>query len=220
MVRHWRNLARTNETRTHRRDNISKMRGQFGMNVEDLYRLVNAVPESEWADVARYLKVKAIPTEVPSDDDIEAIRQRYANGEFYRNATIDELRAGFQKVNEMIMNRNEFNEVFEVTVSEKRWVALKTYLRDLNQPENMPTPDEIEIFRLHDIEKNSPDYVTYSLDELMKCYIDDCEEVSLANVTREDLLQSIESMSAGQLKLVSDYIIKLVGDEGLDIDVK
>ena len=27
MVRHWRNLARTNETRTYRRDNISKMKG-------------------------------------------------------------------------------------------------------------------------------------------------------------------------------------------------
>lgn len=43
------------------------------------------------------------------------------------------------------MYRKEFNEVFEVTASEKRWVALKTYLRDLNQPENMPTAD---IFRL------------------------------------------------------------------------
>ena len=120
----------------------------------------------------------------------------------------------------MIMNRKEFNEVFEVTVSEKRWVALKTYLRDLNQPENMPTADEIEIFRLHDIEKNSPDYVTYSLDEFMECYIDDCEEVSVAKVTREDLLQSIDSMTAEQLKLVSDYVMQLDEDEGLDIDVK
>lgn len=59
-------------------------------------------------------------------------------------------------MNEMIMNRKEFNELFEVTVSDKRWVALKTYLRDLNQPENMPTAHEIETFRLHDIEQNSP----------------------------------------------------------------
>ncbi|WP_156028844.1 hypothetical protein [Sporosarcina sp. D27] len=51
---------------------------------EDLYRLVNAVPESEWADVARYLKIKTIPTEAPSDDEIEVIRQGDANGEFYR----------------------------------------------------------------------------------------------------------------------------------------
>ncbi len=192
-------------------------------NVEDLYRLVDAVPQSEWADVERYLKIKAMPTEAPTEDEIEAIRQGregYANGEFYRYATIDELKTGFKKVNEMIMNRKEFNEVFEVTVSEKRWVALKTYLRDLNQPENMPTPDEIEIFRLHDIEKNSPDYVTYSLDELMKCYIDDCEEVSVAKVTREDLLQSIDSMTAEQLKLVSDYVMKLSEDEGSDIDAK
>lgn len=62
------------------------------------------------ADVARYLKIKAIPTEAPTGDEIEAIRQgreEYANGEFYRFATIDELRAGFEKVNEMIMNRKE-----------------------------------------------------------------------------------------------------------------
>ncbi|SKB01325.1 hypothetical protein [Sporosarcina newyorkensis] len=190
------------------------------MNIEDLYRLVDTVPASEWANVARYLKVKAITSEVPTDDEIEAIRQRYANGEFYRYATIDELRAGFQKVNEMIMNRNEFNEVFEVTVSEKRWVALKTYLRDLNQPENMPTADEIEIFRLYDIEKNSPDYVTYSLEEVMRCYIDGCEEASVEKVNREDMLQSIDSMSDEHLKLVSDYIMKLSEDEGLDIDAK
>ncbi|MFJ7935544.1 hypothetical protein [Sporosarcina sp. NPDC096371] len=190
------------------------------MNVEDLYRVVDTIPESEWADVARYLKVKAIPTEVPTDGEIEAIRQRYANGEFYRYANIDELRAGFKKVNEMIMNRKEFNEVFEVTVSEKRWVALKTYLRNLNQPENIPTAHEIEIFRLHDIEKNSPDYVSYSHEELMKCYIDDCEEDSVVNVNREDLFQSIDSMSVEQLKLVSDYVMKLSEDEGLDIDAK
>ena len=72
--------------------------------VEDLYRLVNAVPERKRADVARYLQVKAIPTEVLIDDELEAIRQRYANGEFYRHATINELRAGFQKANEMIIN--------------------------------------------------------------------------------------------------------------------
>ena len=193
------------------------------MKIEDLYKLVDAVPQSEWADVERYLKIKAIPTEDPTDDEIEAIRQGregYANGEYYRYATIDELRAGFKKVNEMIMNRKEFNEVFEVTVSEKRWVSLKTYLRDLNQPENMPTADEIEIFRLHDIEKNSPDYVTYSLEEVMKCYIDDCEEDSVVKVNKEDMLQSIDCMSAEQLKLVSDYIMKLSDDEGIDIDAK
>lgn len=190
------------------------------MNIEDLHRLVDTVPASEWADVARYLKVKAIPTGVPTDDEIETIRQRYPNGDFYRYATIDELRAGFEKVNEMIMNRKEFNEVFEVNVSEKRWVALKTYLRDLNQPENMPTADEIEIFRLHEIEKKSPDYVTDSLEEVMNCYIDDCVKVSVVNVNREDLLQSIDSMSAEQLKLVSDYVMKLGEDEGLDIVAK
>lgn len=93
------------------------MKGQFGMNVEDLYRLADAVPRSEWADVERYLKVKAMPTEAPSDNEIEAIRQGYANGEFYRYTTIDELRAGLGKVNEMIINRKEFNEVYEVKVS-------------------------------------------------------------------------------------------------------
>ncbi|MFS0576419.1 hypothetical protein AB1K83_12340 [Sporosarcina sp. 179-K 3D1 HS] len=213
-------MARTNETRTHRRDNISKMRGQFGVNVEELYRLVDAVPDSKWADVVRYLKIKAMPIEAPADNEIEAIRQRYANGEFYKYATIAEFRAGFEKVNEMIMNIKEFNEVFEVTVSEKRWVALKTYLRDLNQPDNMPTADEIEIFRLPEIERGSPDYVTYSHEELMECYIDDCEEVSVAKVIREDLLQSIDSMSDEQLKLVSEYVMKLGEDEGPDIDEK
>jgi len=34
--------------------------------VEDLYRLVNTVPESEWADVERYLKSKAMPMEAPA----------------------------------------------------------------------------------------------------------------------------------------------------------
>jgi len=36
----------------------------------------------------------------------------------------------------------------------------------------------------------------------------------VVNVNREGLLQSIDSMSSGKLKLVSDYIMKLVGDEG------
>ncbi|WP_249660877.1 hypothetical protein [Lysinibacillus fusiformis] len=58
--------------------------------------------------------------EAPTDDEIEDFRQGYANGEFYRYVIINELRAGLKKVNKMIMNRKEFNEVFEVTVSEKR----------------------------------------------------------------------------------------------------
>lgn len=104
----------------------------------------------------------------------------------------------------MIMYRKEFNEVLEVMVSEERWGALKTYLRDLNQPENMPTADEIEKLRLYELEKNSPDYVTYSLEELMECYMDDYEEVNVAKVIKEDLLQSIDCMTAEHLKLVSD----------------
>lgn len=43
----------------------------------------------------------------------------------------------------------------------------------------------------------------------MKYYIDDCEENGVVNVNSEDLLQSIDSMSAEQLKLVSDYVMKL-----------
>ncbi|KXH81850.1 hypothetical protein [Sporosarcina sp. HYO08] len=190
------------------------------MNIEELYRLVEAVPESKWAEVARYLKIKAMPTESPTDAEIEAIRQGYGKGEFYKYATPDELKAGFKKVNEMIMNRKEFNEVFEVTVSEERWVALKTYLRDLNQPENMPTAHEVEVLRLYELEKNSPDYVTYSHDELMECYSDDCEEVSVAKVIKEDLLQSIDDMSAEHLKLVSDYVMNLSEDEGSALDAK
>jgi len=61
-------------------------------------------------------------------------------------------------------------------------------------------------------------YVTYSLEEVMKCYIDDCEEASVVNVNRQDLLQSIDSMSDERVKLVSDYVVKL-GEE-LDIDAK
>ena len=178
------------------------------MKAEDLYQLVDAVPQSKWAEVERYLKIKAMPEESSSDHKIEAIRQKYGHGEFYRYATTEELKAGFQRVNEMIMNRKEFNEVFEVSVSEKRWVALKTYLRDLNQPENMPTADEIEIFRLHDLEKNNPDYETYTLEELLECYSDDSDEVSLAKVNREDLLQSIDGMSAENLKLVRDFVMQ------------
>lgn len=194
----------------------------LNINIEELYKLVEAVPESSRADVKRYLKTKAITVEEPTDDEIEMIRkgrEGYPNGEFYRYATIDELKAGFKKVNEMIMNRKEFNEVFEVTVSEKRWVALKTYLRDLNQPDNMPTAHEIEVLRLHDLEKNSPDYVTYSLEELMSCYMDDPDEVSVAKVIKEDLLQSIDHMSAEHLKSVSDYVMKLNEEEGFDEDV-
>ena len=123
------------------------------MERKDLYRLVDEIPKKKWAEVARYLKVKAMPTEASSDQEIEAIRTKNTPGEYYNNATIDELRVGFKKVNEMIMNRPEFNEVFEVNVSEERWVSLKTYLRDLNQPENMPTADEIALFRLFELEK-------------------------------------------------------------------
>ena len=54
----------------------------------------------------------------------------------------------------------------------------------------------------------------------MKCYIDDCEEDSVVKVNREDMLQSIDSMPAEQLKLVNDYIMKLIEDEGSGIDAK
>lgn len=190
------------------KDDITAMRGEFNINVEDLYRLFDSIPESKWADVARYLKIKAMPTEAPTDAEIEALRQKDANGDFYRYATTDDLKAGFKRVNEMIMNRNEFNEVFEVTVSKERWVSLKTYLRDLNQPDNMPTPHEIEIFRLHEIEKNSPDYVTYSHEEIMERYIDDYDD-SLDKVILEDLLQSIDYMSYEHIALVSEFVKKL-----------
>lgn len=40
--------------------------------------------------------------------------------------------------------------------------------------------------------------MTYSYEEVMKCYIDDCEEDSVVNVIREELLQSIDSMSVEQ----------------------
>lgn len=56
--------------------------------------------------------------------------------------------------------------------------------------------------------------MTYSHEEVMKYYIADCEEDSVVNVKREDLLQSIEGMSTEHLKLVSDYIMKLREDEG------
>ncbi|WP_156028843.1 hypothetical protein [Sporosarcina sp. D27] len=93
-------------------------------------------------------------------------------------------------------------------------------MRDLNQTENMTAAHEIEMFWLHDMEKNSPDYVTYSHEEVMKCYIDDCAEDSVVNVKREDLLQSINIMSAEKLKLISDYVMQLDEDEGLDIEAK
>ncbi|NME06212.1 hypothetical protein [Psychrobacillus sp. BL-248-WT-3] len=189
------------------------------MKVEDLYELVDAVPESKWADVQRYLKVKAITSKAPTDEEIEIIRkagEKYGNGEYYRNATIDELRAGFKRVNEMIMNREEFNAIFEVNVSEKRWVALKTYLRDLNQPDEMPTADEVELLRLFELEKNSPDFVTYTLEEVMEGYIDDCEELSVIKVMKEDLLQSIDSMSEEHIVLVSKYVEGLYNDSKMN----
>lgn len=40
--------------------------GRLGVMVEDLYGLVNAVYESEWADVPRCLKSKAMPMEAPA----------------------------------------------------------------------------------------------------------------------------------------------------------
>ncbi|MCM3359225.1 hypothetical protein [Psychrobacillus sp. MER TA 171] len=78
----------------------------------------------------------------------------------------------------------------------------------------MPTADELENFRLFEIEKNSPDFVTYTLKEVMERYIDDCEELSVTKVMTEDLLQSIDRMSAEHIKLVSDYV------EGLYKDLK
>ena len=44
--------------------------------------------------------IKAIASNAPTEGEIEAIRKdrkEYANGEFYRYATIDELIAGFKK---------------------------------------------------------------------------------------------------------------------------
>lgn len=179
------------------------------MNIEDLYRLVDAVPEGKWKDVERYLKVKAMPVKSPTDDEIEDLRKsgiKYGIGEYYKKATIDELRAGFKRVNEMIMNRDEFNNIFDVTVSEKRWVSLKTYLRDLNQPENIPTADEVETFRLYELEKDNPDYVTLSHEELFEYFMDDCEEEEIFTVNREDLLQTIDGMTYEQLQLLNDFV--------------
>lgn len=184
------------------------------MTREKLYKLVDKIPTSKWNEVIRYLKVKARPTEVPSDQEIEAIRKKNGHGEFYKHATREELKEGFKRVNERIMNRPEFNEVFEVNVSEERWVSLKTYLRDLNQPDNMPTADEIELFRLFEFEKDEADYLTLSHEELLENYIEYNQEKSIAKVMTEDLFQLVDHMSLENLKLLNDYAITLEENKG------
>lgn len=52
------------------------------MNKEELYRLVDTIPENQRAAVARFLKVKAVPIGGLTDEGIEAIRDQYGTVTF------------------------------------------------------------------------------------------------------------------------------------------
>ena len=70
---------------------------KMAMNREKLYRLVDAIPSSEWHDVERYLKIKAVPQEEATEEELEIIKQaetEYLNGESV-SYTADEFKKRF-----------------------------------------------------------------------------------------------------------------------------
>ena len=56
----------------------------MSMDKEYFYKLFEAIPQSKWKDIEKQLKIMAMPEEVPTEEELEAIRQgreEIANGE-------------------------------------------------------------------------------------------------------------------------------------------
>lgn len=64
---------------------------------EDIYKLIDKVPDEKLSDLVKMIKLLAIPEEEPSDSEIKAIkeaRNEYENGETL-SYSIDNLRKEF-----------------------------------------------------------------------------------------------------------------------------
>lgn len=64
---------------------------------EDIYKLIDSVPDEKLSDLVKLIKHLTIPEEEPTDGEIKAIKEaceEYDNGET-KCFTIDELRKEF-----------------------------------------------------------------------------------------------------------------------------
>jgi hypothetical protein len=64
---------------------------------EDVYKLIDQVPDEKLSELVRLIKPLAIPEEVPTKDEVEAIkeaRREYENGETH-SYSIEDLRKEF-----------------------------------------------------------------------------------------------------------------------------
>lgn len=64
---------------------LLRKREMLGVNREYLYKLVDAVPNNKLKEVEKILKIMAMPEEVPTKEELEAIRigeEQIRNGEF------------------------------------------------------------------------------------------------------------------------------------------
>lgn len=64
---------------------------------EDVYKLIDQVPDEKLSELVRLIKPLAIPEEVPTDDEVEAIKEaryEYENRETH-SYSIEDLRKEF-----------------------------------------------------------------------------------------------------------------------------
>lgn len=78
---------------------IIKEKGDDRMAIrrEDIYKLIDQVPDEKLSDLVKMIKLLAIPEEEPSESEIKAIkeaRNEYENGETF-SYSIDDLRKEF-----------------------------------------------------------------------------------------------------------------------------
>lgn len=78
---------------------IIKEKGDDRMAIrrEDIYKLIDQIPDEKLSDLVKMIKLLAIPEEEPSESEIKAIkeaRNEYENGETF-SYSIDDLRKEF-----------------------------------------------------------------------------------------------------------------------------
>lgn len=69
----------------------------MSMDKEYFYELFEAVPQSKWKEIEKHLKILAMPEEIPTQEELDAIKQgreEIANGESTLY-TIDEFKRAF-----------------------------------------------------------------------------------------------------------------------------
>jgi hypothetical protein len=70
---------------------------QMAIRREDVYKLIDKVPDEKLSDLVKLIKLLAAPEEDPTEDEIRAIKEAtndYKNGETL-SYSIDELRKEF-----------------------------------------------------------------------------------------------------------------------------